>query len=752
MILLGSISCLFGQDKSIVDYVDTKIGVTGKSTSNCVIGPQLPFGAINPSPNTSLIYDNEDVIKDNSKKSYLPKITTAGCDPVMPIMGFSQLHVSGTGGDSHYGHFLISPQIGISVKYNSHNSLGDFSETKAYYFKTKLLKYNIVSEIAPTKHAAIYRFTFPKADVASIVVDAAQSLPKDIMSGYKNYKNLKCFIYKNTIEIDKEKQTIRGMITTKGGWGCSKPYEFYFVAQFNKKVFNIGVWKDSTLFENLQTISRDTKDSLATQRIGAFSSFKTAVGEQVLMKVAISLSSYENAEKYLLNEIPKWDFETIKAAAKAEWDGQLKKITVTGVSDVQKKIFYTAMYHSMVMPRDLTGDNPNWKSNQPYWNDHYCVWDTWRTIFPLHALINPNMVRDNILAFLDRYKHNGMVRDGYISTADVDGDQGGNNIDNVIVEAYLKGIKGVDWNEAYQLLKYNAEYERGVYVPNKKYAHSFYVKNGWIPYNVGRASSKTLEFSYNDFCIASMAKGLGKVEDFNKYIERSGNWQKLWNDNTESKGYKGFIGIKDSNNTFIENDPAAFAKPIWTGPFYEGTSWHYSYFVPHDIDKLVSLMGGKSKFAERLDFALKNDLIDFGNEPSFLTLRLFNYANRPDLSSYWINYALIKNYGLDGGPGQDDSGAMSSWYIFSALGFFPNAGQDIYYLNGPLYPKSDIILGNGKILTLKAKNAGEKNIYIKSCKINGKVWNSPIFHHSDIANGGVIEMELSDVAGDWGKD
>jgi putative alpha-1,2-mannosidase len=247
-----------------------------------------------------------------------------------------------------------------------------------------------------------------------------------------------------------------------------------------------------------------------------------------------------------------------------------------------------------------------------------------------------------------------------------------------------------------------------------------------------------------------MAKALDKMEDYNKYLQRSNGWINLWDENMESKGYKGFIGSKDWDGKFVAFDPAVRPKP-WKSPFYEGCSWTYSYFVPHNIEKLVSLMGGKEKFAERLNFALENDLIEYGNEPSFLALRSFNHVGRPDLTSKWVHYALQKNFDLTGGLGNDDSGAMSSWYIFSVLGFFPNAGQDIYYLNSPAYPKSEITLGNGKKLSILATNASEKNIYIKSCKINGKRVNNSIIRHKDIANGGKIEFELSDTPSSWGK-
>lgn len=726
VISFGKTDGAFGQSirkEKNVDYVDTKIGVIGtqERTSNCVIGPQLPFGCINPSPQSM-------------------DASPGGYNQNMPTRGYGQLHVSGTGGDGRYGHFLISPQLGVSVVPGEYDSPARNEETRAYYFKSVLERYGIITEITPSVHSAIYRFTFPKSDQAAIVIDASQSVAKDIRLKRAESVN----ILENSIQIDKQRRMIRGMIYIRGGWNCNIPYKFYFVATFNKPIVGAGVWKENTLHADKDMIKRDIPNNRAIQRIGTYCKFKTNEGEQIMMKVATSLKSYENAEKYLQQEIPGWNFEKTKKEAAEAWENQLKKIDIDA-SEEQKRLFYTAMYHTMVMPRDFTGDNPHWESSQPFWNDQYAIWDTWRTLFPFQVLINPKMVRDNIYSFIDRLKHNGMVRDAFISGNDAGQDQGGNNIDNIIADAYMKGVEGVDWEEAYKVIKFNADNERKGDGKN----NNIYRTQGWIP-DGKMSTSYTLEYAYNDFCAAQVAKGLGKMEDYEKYYQRSKGWINLWNKDLESKGFKGFIDARKKDNSFRNIDPAVYQKS-WSGAYYEGTSWTYSYFVPHDSEQLISLMGGKETFVKRLDFALKNDLIDYGNEPSFLALRLFNHANRPDLSSYWVRHALLKNFDLTGGLGNDDSGAQSSWYLFSAMGFFPNAGQDIYYLNAPLYRKSEIILGNGKKLIIQADNFSPENIYIQSCTINGKVFDGPVFRHKDIANGGVIRLGLSNQPTDWGK-
>jgi putative alpha-1,2-mannosidase len=247
-----------------------------------------------------------------------------------------------------------------------------------------------------------------------------------------------------------------------------------------------------------------------------------------------------------------------------------------------------------------------------------------------------------------------------------------------------------------------------------------------------------------------MAKGLGKMKDYAYYLERSKGWKNLWDSTTNSKGYYGFVGSKSKDGGFVEFDYEKHPD-TWSTPFYEANSWTYSLFIPHDIDGMIQKMGGKKQFAERLDFAFKNELIAYWNEPAFLTIRLLNYADRPDLATYWTHRILNEKYDITGYPENDDTGAMSSWYVFTALGFFPNAGQDIYYLNAPIFKKSVIKLENGKTITVKATNVSKENIYIKSCKINNQVWNEPIIHHSDIANGALIVFDVVDYPTQWGK-
>jgi len=720
-----------GSANQPVDFVNTSIGVIDNRTNNCVIGPMMPYGSINPSPQT--LRDQNDKYGGHD-----------GYDPRFPIIGFGQLHVSGTGWGS-YGHFLISPQVGLNVEKGMHDSPKSTEITKAYYYKIKLDRYNITAEVSPRYYSAMYRFHFPETDDASIVFDASQSIGLDIAT------QMGGIIYENIATIDAEKRQIRGKIKIKSGWP-EGAYTIYFVAESNKPFADWGVWKDNIIYNQKSTITRDDSKN---QHIGTYFRFKTLHNEPVLMKVAISFCSYEKAESFLKLELPHWNFDKVVAQGKADWKEKLKTIKIETKTDDEKRIFYSAMYRVLTMARDRSLDNPNWQSNQPYWDDNYAFWDTWRTAFPMMLLIDNKALHDNVLALLDRFKHNGFVRDGFIAGRDKMEEQGGNDVDNILAEAVLKNVKGIDTNEVYRLLKFNADNERNG-LPDKFWKDSLnkannkrYKELGWIPQCV-MSSSNTIEYAYNDFCFSQVAKLLGKNEDYTKYLKRSMGWLNLWNDTLSSKGFSGFMDARSADGLFAGIYPQKNGGS-WKSPFYEGDTWTYSFGIPHGYDKLFELMGGKENYVKRLDFAFRNHLIDLTNEPAFLITRSFSEAGRPDLTSYWTHYVMNKYYDITGYPGNDDTGAMSSWYLFSAMGFFPKAGTDIYYLNAPKYAKTVLTLVGSKKLTILAKNTGRNAVFIQSCKINGKDWKRPIFHHSDITNGGKIEMVLSDTPTDWGK-
>lgn len=720
LLILTMISC--GKEAQYADFVDTSIGVTDKRASNCVIGPQLPYGSINPSPQTE-------------------KGDTDGYHPEYPIRGFGQLHVSGTGWSS-YGHFLISPMTGLSVGLADHDSDHSADITRPYLYKTHLDRYGIDVEVAPSHYSAIYRFTFPQSEESVLLFDAAHSVVGDIatyMSGD---------VLENEIDVDPETNTVRMRLRFDGGWP-EGAYDLYCLCRYDADAVETGVWEGEDVFAGQSHIEKNTE---GVHR-GAYCRFDTRKNQQVRLKVSLSFTSFEKAEEFMNDEIPGFNFDKVVREGIKAWDEKLSSVKVESLSDKDRTIFYSGLYRVFTLARDRSKDNSKWESDMPFWDDNYAFWDTFRTAYPLLTLIDELAMRDNINAMIDRFLHNGCVYDGFIAGRDRKPEQGGNDVDHVIVDAFLKGVKGVDWHEAYKIVKHNADNRRIGHLKWFENAENapeafMYQENGWIPYRV-MSTSQSLEFSYNDYSAALMAKALGYEEDYKRYETRSHQWVNLWNPELENRGYKGFMDARNADGTF-EFVRADKMGGSWTSPFYEGSAWTYSYYVPHDFDLLIKLMGGKDAFVERLEYGFRNRLVKYDNEPGFLAPRAFAHAGRPDLASYWVHDTMDKGFDLSGYPGNDDTGSMGSWYVFCYLGFFPNAGQDYYYINAPRCTSAEIRLAEGKILKIKA-DAGEDRVYVKSVKINGKPWNRPFFRHSDIAEGGLIEFELSDVPTDWGQ-
>lgn len=697
--------------KHPVDYVNNKIGAVD-IISDCVIGPQLPLGSINPSPQT----------KNGEDDGYNPK---------EPIRGFGQLHVSGTGWGTN-GQIFLSPQIGLAVREAEHDSPKSDETAKPYEYGVTLSRYGITTKVCPSYHSAIYQFTFPKSDSTSLLLDLTHNIPMDIKP------RIGGAVSKGEIHFDNAAHTlISGYGIYRGGFGGGD-YTIYFSAEISKQPHVYGTWLNG----KVAPLSTSQGLLARNDRVGAYFGLSTAENEIVYFKVAVSYKSIEQAHAWLTQEIPGWDYQKTKDAARDTWNRQLNKIKLTGGTEKAKMIFYTALYHAELMPRNRTNDTRAFGKNVAMWDDHFAIWDTWRTLYPLHALIDPDVVTGTVNSFIARFKKNGVVRDAFVNGNDMNNEQGGNNIDNVIADAYAKNVKGINWEEAYQVLKYDADHQRlGSFAWRKEDSlNNTYKTTGWIPAGI-MSCSMSLEYSYNDYCTALVAKGLGKTADYQKYFERSKQWVNLWNKDAEDDGFKGFIEPKTLKGDFVNIDKKTYPGS-WRNYFYEGSSWNYSWFMPHQFNELVMLNGGKEAFAKKLNYGFEHKLIKYDNEPAFLAVHGFLYAGRPDLTSYWIHQLMSKSYTDEGYPGNEDSGAMSSWYIFSAIGLFPNAGQDIYYLTGSSFKKVVMRMGNGKLLTISAPNSSPENIYVQSIRVNGKPWAGEIINHRTISSGCNIEFEM----------
>ena len=686
-----------------LDAVDPMVGVV-KGRGACVPGPCLPHSSIYPSPDTVA----------GGPGGYLPD---------QPVVGFSQLHAQGTGGVPSYGNFLVSPQIGLEIEEPKHASFLTEEVAKPHSYSCRLEKYGVRAEIAPARHSALYRFTFPKCPDASILIDVARKIGQPVA------------LDAGSVTVDPKTGMISGGGTFSGNWNPA-PYPVFFCAQLSRTPESAGVWQAQKIQPGV------TQASGKKQPLGAYVRFQTQADEILYLKLAVSFKSVAQAQAWLGQEIPGWDFDALTQSARTVWNQSLASIQVDGASPEETRKFYSQLYHSLTQPRDRTGDNPEWESGEPFYDDHYTLWDTWKTLFPLLAIIQPETVRDNVKAFIDRWKHHGYVSTAFIQGKEFRVGQGGDEVDNVIADAYAKQIPGINWSEAYQLLRADAETARTENYRARGYVS---VEDPYPDRRRMKSGSGTIAFAYNDFCVAQVARGLGKTDDARRYLQRSGNWTNVWDATLADGEYQGFVHSRYQDGRFSK----MAARKGYNTDFYEGTCWIYSYGIPQDIPGMVAAMGGTNRFIERLSFALKNNLIDFGNEPSFMTIWWFDAVGRPDLASYWAD-RLRGLYDARGCPGDDDSGAMASLYIFLDAGFFPIAGQDIYYLHGPRVGQVRFALPGGKVFTIVGRNASDKNVYIQSVTLNGRPLSQTFIRHVDILAGGTLIFEMGPSPSAWG--
>jgi predicted alpha-1,2-mannosidase len=694
--------------RNLIPYVDQNIGV---DVGKCSFGVSMPFGSIRPCPHTR-----------NSRNGY---------DPKEKICGFTNVN---SGMVNKYVNLLVSPQTGLSCWDEGENKATEYDSDKANevsrpdYYSVDLTRYGIQTEVTSAQNTAIYRITYPETHngEASMMIYPSHSLSSKYTF--------------STIAYDAKNNMIKGYLILNDGWYFAHG-TIYYAIKFSKPVQSFG------MFDNVHKKLHDNSDTISGDGVGCYLKFNTTAKEKVYMKVSISTKSIANAQNFVNNEIPGWDFEKVKTNASKTWKKDLSAILIDDedISNDDKTCFYTALYYSLLSPKKRTGDCP-WNYSGPYYDDEFCIWDTFRSEFPFLTLIKESVVRDNIQSFNEVFKHNGYVNDAFLCGL---GDmvQGGDDVDIVIADAYAKGVAGVNWKDAYKLLKGHATLSGRT---------PLYRKNdlGWVPYNTipkmaYATASKTMEFAYNDFCLSKVAEGLGFKDDKDRFLKRSTKWINLWNPDVKNEGFSGFITSKDTTGKWEVLNPNENPGGSFSKHFYEGNSWTYSFFVPHQMDKLINLMGGKSTFTKRLETYVANK-IEITNEPCFLTPYLFTYVARPDLTSMYVRQISTTNFTRNAYPGDEDSGAMSTWLMFAKLGFFPVAGQDLYLINGPRYKKVTIQMENGKNIVIYGKNASADNKYVKSVTLNGKSLQQAWFKHSEIKNGAVLDFQMDSTPSTWG--
>ena len=670
-------------------YVDPKIGMEG--VGRTFPGPSMPFGMCKPGPDCG--------VSPNAGWAKMPELVT----------GFSQTHVSGTGGGQKYGNILIQPGVKPQQRVNEEIALG-------YYATT--FENGIQTEITTSERCAFYRIHYPKN--GELLIDVTHYLGKDSVPDKREKQQ---FVGAD-LEIVNNHE-VRGFSRIRGGWNNGDAYTVYFCLISDKAFEQKG--KDIVAFA----------DSL------------------VNIKVGISYVSEHQAKR----NIPTCDFNTQLNKVRESWEQQLSKIQIKG-SDRDKRMFYTALYHTMLMPVEKTGENPKW-TESPYYDDYYAIWDTYRTSTPLITLLDEKREAEIVNSLLNIYKREGYMPDA--RSGDCNGrTQGGSNAEVVIADAFVKGVKGIDYNLALQAMLKDAEVDPGA--DHEKHGRGGlkeYTSLGYIPYGIDRAGNRTIEYAYNDYCIALVAKGLGRMDIYEQYLQQSQNWKNLWRSDYEWDGVKGYIMPKDAEGHWLDSVPWGHSKvyhpqipytpitkvapwylPWWSTFFYEALSAEYSLSIPHDVPGLIEACGGAETFRKRLDMFFDRKRYNVGNEPSFLTPCLYHWIGRPDLSSDRVREIVTSNYTdqPDGLPGNDDSGAMSSWLAFHMMGLYPNAGQSYYLMHAPLIPEWTLHLCNGKLLRAIVKGKGT---HFEKVTLNGKVLDDARLEHADLMEGGELVFHVS---------
>jgi len=736
--------------QNLVQYVKPIIGTS--KMGHTYPGATVPFGAVQLSPETdTLSYEvngkyNGDVYKYCAGYKYEDKTIT----------GFSHTHFSGTG-HSDLGDFLIMPTQG-KLQLNpgtASNPKGGYRSAfshanevaEAGYYKVKLDDDNITAELTSTTRVGMHQYTFPKSDQSHIILD--------LMAGIYNYEEKTVWTYVRVVNdtlITGYRQT-NGWARTRTVYfamSFSKPFKSYGRKSYDAKQAYRGFWGKFNQEQNFPEI--------AGKKLKMFFDFDTQEGEKIKIKFALSPVSQENALQNMRAEISGWDFEKVKAQAQATWNKELNKIQVTASND-NKVNFYTALYHAYINPTTYTDVNGEYKGLDQgvhkadgFTNyTTFSLWDTYRALHPFFNITQPGRSNDMVKSMLAHYDQSSLhMLPIWSHYANDNWCMSGYHSVSVISDAIIKGTYTGDPNKALDACIATAKHRdyEGI---------GYYIDKGYIPAEKsGISVSNNLEYSYDDWSIAQLAKKLNRMDVYDEFIKRSNNWK----NNYDSAS--GFMRPKLADGTFKkEFDP----KDTEGQGFIEGNSWNYSFFVPQDPASLIEMMGGKKKFATRLDtlftmhlpdefFAHTEDITRegiiggyvHGNEPAHHIVYFYNWTDQPWKTQAQVRHILNMQYKptADGLGGNDDCGQMSAWYMFSSLGFYPVApGSDIYSLGSPLVNNAVINLENGKTFTVEAIKQSDKNVYVEKVLLNGKEITDHKIKHADITNGGKLSFYMS---------
>ncbi len=651
------------------------------------------------------------------------------------ITGFSHMHLTGTGAGDLYDILLspINSKATKTLKENGNRPYSTFSHDNEHaepgYYQVYLQDYNINAELTTTQRTGIHQYTFPKDEQSGFIIDLGYSLNWDAPT--ETYLKI----------IDDT--TIEGY---RFSTGWANDQRVFFTAKFSKP------FTSSKLYQNNQAI---TEVSVKGKNTKVVVHFPTSENDKVLVKFGFSTASNEGSAKSLSTEAPHNDFNTYKKEASDNWEKELSKIVVDSDNITWKKTFYTTLYQSMLAPTLLSDTNGNYKGADGKYHtastynkyDTFSLWDTFRAAHPLYTIMHPGKVKDFVHSMLSHYEQTGLTPVWSMQGNETNMMIGYHAIP-VIVDAYFKGLlNDFDSELLFKACKSNAMDD----------AHGIkeYRELGYVPVSYDHENwsvSKTVEYAYDDWCIAQLAKDLNKQEEYDYFMQRASNWQHHYD--AESS----FLRPKHANGEFIQD----FVAKDYTDHFCESNAWHYFWFVPHNVQGLIDITGGANRFEEKLDsmftYHPKDDdelpifstgmigQYAHGNEPSHHVGYLYNYLGKPWKTQERIREIMETQYAPipNGHCGNEDCGQMSSWYIFSSLGFYPvNPADGIYVIGTPLWNDAKIQLDNGKSFSITSKNLSKENKYVQKVLLNGEELQHAYIHHQDIINGGHMEFIMS---------
>ena len=717
------------QAGEITKYVNPFIGtgaIDGGLSGNNYPGATSPFGMIQLSPDTSEAPNWGDASGYDYNRN--------------TIFGFSHTRLSGTGASDLIDITLMPTSSGRTSSAFTH----DAEKARPGYYQVMLKDENINAELTTTQRNGIHRYQYPAGKDAEIILDMDHSADKGSWGRR---------IINSQIRILNDHAVEGYRIIT--GW--AKLRKIYFYMEFSSPILTSTLRDGGRVHENTAVIN-------GTNLHGCFR-FGQLNGKPLTCKVALSSVSMENARQNMEQEAPHWDFDRYVAAADSDWEKQLGKIEVKG-TEVQKEIFYTALYHTMIQPNTMSDVNGEYMAadyttrkvanNETHYTT-FSLWDTFRASHPLYTLLEPERVTDFVKSMIRQYEYYGYLpiwqlwgQDNYCMI--------GNHSIPVITDAILKGIPGIDVEKAYEAV-YNSAVTSH---PNSPF--EVWEKYGFMPENIQTQSvSITLEQAFDDWCVAQLAAKLNKDADYQRFHKRSEYYRNLFHPKTK------FFQSKNDKGEWIEPfDPYQYGGN-GGHPFTEGNAWQYFWYVPHNIQALMELTGGTKAFEQKLDTfftsTYKSEQMNHnasgfvgqyahGNEPSHHVAYLYNFAGQPWKTQKYVSHILntLYNNTSSGYAGNDDCGQMSAWYVFSAMGFYPvNPADGRYIIGSPLLDECTLKLAGNKEFRIRTIRKSPEDIYIQSVTLNGKKHKDFFITHQDIMNGGTMVFKMGKKPSGWGK-